>query len=91
MFFLCQVKVPDPSVMAALEKAQQELSALQTDLTDVRQEKSELHEQISSLNSELADNKGQITELERLLAKSSKGDTNVVAAASLLQVQTAIQ
>ncbi|XP_067665807.1 uncharacterized protein [Haliotis asinina] len=77
-----EVMVPDPSIVAALEKAQQELSALQTQLSDLHQEKTSLHTQISSLNADLSESKGKIVELERLLAEGNTGDVVAVAAAA---------
>ncbi|XP_071110400.1 uncharacterized protein [Haliotis cracherodii] len=77
-----EVLVPDPSIVAALEKAQQELSALQTQLSDLQQEKSLLHTQISSLNTDLSESRGKIVELERLLDEGDGLDGVAVAAAA---------
>ncbi|XP_041373330.1 COP1-interactive protein 1-like [Gigantopelta aegis] len=71
-----EVKVPDPTVLAALEKSQAELSALQLQMSNIQQEKSDLHEKISQLNSDLSESRLRINELEAELSNlPAHGDT----------------
>ena len=69
------MKVPDPTVLVALEKSQSELSALQSQILNLQQEKSDLHGKVSQLTSDLSESELRIHELESELTNMSpRGD-----------------
>ena len=73
LFFITQVKVPDPEIVKELEKSHEEIALVQTEVTTLQETISTLKTEISQQNSELAQQRSRIAELEAQLATVQAG------------------